>query len=52
MMMNGGIIKIDFRIVNVTNSTALKGFPVGTKIKMYSTTCGTFTFNRDDTEIN
>lgn len=52
MMMNGGIIKIDFRIVNVTDSTALKGFPVGTKIKMYSTTCGTFTFNRDDTEIN
>lgn len=52
MMMNGGIIKIDFRMINVTDSTALKGFPVGTKIKMYSTTCGTFTFNREDTEIN
>lgn len=52
MMMNGGIIKIDFRMINVTDSTALKGFPVGTKIKMYSTTCGTFTFNRDDTELN
>ena len=52
MMMNGGIIKIDFRMVNVTESTALKGFPVGTKIKMYSTTCGTFTYSRDDNDIN